>query len=182
MTASVSFALSDREVKKPKRFFLGVSYNFLVPADENFKKIYGSRNFYPNLKAGFFISQELYLWGGYGFVSGEGEIDIYGTKMEAKSKQSFFSFGAGYCGSLSGKLDYRIEAGGVSFRYEEEAMEKTDSESSSGFKLNLGICWNFSRLFFADLFAGYMYGSKNLGERTVKIGGFTAGLGFGIGF
>jgi hypothetical protein len=178
----LSFTLSAKEAKEPKKFFAAASYNNLLPADENFKEIYGSQHFYPTLKAGFFLSQKIYLWGGYGFFSSKGEIDVYGIKMAAKSKQAFISFGAGYRGSLAKKIDYRVETGAVSYKYEEETMGETNSQSSYGFKIDLGICYNFSRIFFGEIFAGYMYGRKELDARTIKIGGKTTGIGLGIRF
>lgn len=182
LATNLSFALADQGVKKPKRFFTVLSYNVLVPADANFKDVYDSAGFYPDVKAGLLVSKTFYLWVGYGLFSMAGEIDIYGIKMEAKSKQAFVSYGAGYCGALSKKLAYRIEAGAVFFKYEEETMGKKISESSYGFKIDCGIRYHFNRFLFSELFAGYMYGSKKLEERTVKIGGAITGIGVGIRF
>jgi len=178
---SFTFALPDRVAKKPKKFFLGASINLLLPADGSFKVIYGSQHIFPGIKAGIFFLKDFYLWGGCGFLSGSGKIDIYGTKIEAKTKQRFISFGPGYRGGLTGKIDYRLEAGGVFFKYEEAAMEEKVSASSFGFTANLGMSYNFSRLFFSEIFAAYMAGSKEL-IRKVKIGGVTAGIGVGIRF
>ena len=179
--ASLTFALPDWDAKKSKKFFFAANFNMLLPADANFKDIYGSQHTFPGIKTGFFFSKGFYFWGGCGFFSGSGEIDVFGTKMEAKTKQRFISFGPGYRGSLTGKIDYRLEAGGVFFKYEEAAMEENVSASSFGFAANLGMSYNFSRLFFSEIFAAYMAGSKEL-IRKVKIGGVTAGIGVGIRF
>lgn len=182
LLTNLSFALTGQEVKKPKRFFTVFSYNVLMPADANFKEVYDSAGFYPNIKAGLRLSQKFYLWTGYGFFSMDGEIDVYGIKMEAKSKQAFVSYGAGYRGNMTKKIAYRIEAGAVSFKYEEETMGKKISESSYGFKVDCGICYDFNRFLFSEIFAGYMYGSKEIEERPVKIGGAMAGIGLGVRF
>jgi opacity protein-like surface antigen len=181
LSTSLAFALPHREAKKAKKIFFEASINMLLPADGNFKDIYGSQHYFPGIKAGFLFSKGFYLWGGCGSFSGSGEIDIYGTKMEAKIKQRFISFGSGYHGSLTGKIGYHLEVGGVSFKYKEDAMEEKDSASSFGFTLSLGVSYNFSRLFFADIFATYMAGSNEL-VRKVKIGGVITGIGFGIRF
>ena len=101
--------------------------------------------------------------------------------MEAKTKQRFISFGPGYRGRLTGKIDYRLEAGGVSFKYDEDAMEEDVSASSYGFIVNVGLSYNFSKLLYTEIFAAYMSGSKEL-VRNVKLGGITAGIGIGIRF
>lgn len=179
--ASLIFALPDRDAKKSKKFFCAANFNILLPADANFKDIYGSQHTFPGIKTGFFFLKGFYFWGGWGFFSGSGEIDVYGTKMEAKTKQRFLSFGPGYRGSLTGKIDYRLEAGGVSFKFEEDTMEEKISASSFGFIVNVGLSYNFNRVVYTEIFAAYMAGSKEL-VRKVKLGGVTAGIGIGIRF
>jgi len=175
---SLSFAQPNRDTK---RFFFAAGINTLATADSNFKDIYGSPHAYPGIRAGFFFYKNFYIWGGCGFLSGHGEIDIYGTKVEAKTNQRLISFGPGYSGSLTGKLNYRIETGGVYFRYEEEAMAEDVSASSYGFTVNFGISYMFNKLFYTEISAGYMTGVAEL-ARKIKLGGVTAGIGFGIRF
>lgn len=181
VSALLTFALPNREAKKPGKFFLGASVNMLQPADGNFKEIYGSQRTFPGIKAGFFFSKGFYLWGSCGFFSGSGEIDIYGTKMEAKTKQRFISFGPGYSAALAGRINYHLEAGAVSFTYEEEAMETKVSASSFGVAINLGVSYHFGRFFYADIFTTYMADSTEQ-ARKIKLGGVTAGIGVGMRF
>lgn len=173
--------LSAEPGKAPKIFIKG-SFNLLLPADSDFKDLYGSNMFFPEAKVGFYISKKLYVWGGFGMFSKTASLDVFGTIFDTETKQNFISGGLGYRLQLSKMMDFRIEVGGVRFKYEEEAMEKSVSESAFGFRADLGLTFNFGKNFFAELFAGYMSGSDTVNDFSVKLGGVTSGVGLGVRF
>ena len=76
------------------RFSISIMVNYLIPADKNFKDIYGSGQIYPGVKLNLKIYKEFYLWGGFGFLAAKGETASQ-LMEEAKWKQLFLSLGGG---------------------------------------------------------------------------------------
>lgn len=165
-------------------FSISFTGNYLSPSDDDYKDIYGSSVFFPELKLGYKIFNNFYLWAGYGMFSATGETPE--LKEETKSNQNFLSFGAGYNGDFTKKLGYIVELGAVSISYKEEAMELEISKKAFGFRADVGLVYNISSTFFAVVSAGYMSASDTItveGEDVkVKLGGVKGGIGVGIKF
>ncbi len=158
--------------------------NLLGPADKDYKDIYGSGIFLPELKLSFGFTNNLFVWGGLGILNANGTTPV--LEEEAKSSQTILSLGAGYKGDFTPTIGYKIEAGAAYFSYSEESMGLKVNDNAIGFVLNLGITYKITPTFFAELLTGYLLGSDTLtveGETTdVKLGGFKAGAGIGITF
>lgn len=166
------------KVKKRKKLFVKVELNYLIPADNNFKDVYGPGKLFPRLKAGFLLGKNIYLWGAYGQFPATGEIP--GTQLEAKSKQQFISLGPGFKGTLSGKWAFRLDAGVIITHLREEALEMEFSQSVSGFEVNGGFIFNPGNTFFIEISFGYSYASEFAYDREFKVGGFRSGIGLGV--
>lgn len=173
----VSFTLSLAGADGGK-IFLTVEGNFLSPADGNYKDIYGSSVIYPGFKIGYKIIKDFYLMAGYEGFSKNGNTPV--LDETAKSTQSIISFGIGYWGKLSENAGYRIELGGASFSYKEEAFGETADGSAVGFFLNGGVTQHLGKKFFFSLLLGYSTGSDDVNGVDIKPGGFRASLGIGI--
>lgn len=166
------------------RFMLSVSANYLAPADSQYKDIYGSSIIFPEIRAGFKLFMGMYVWGGFGFFSADGTTPI--LEREAKSKHTYFSGGVGYMSKILPKLSYKLEAGVFSVNYKEESMGLEYSDSAVGFRVDGGIVFNLTRIFFVEVSLGYLRASDTVidnGDKySVKLGGFRTGAGIGVRF
>jgi hypothetical protein len=165
-------------------FSISFTGNYLSPSDKDYKKTYSSGMFYPELKLGYEIAGNFSLWAGFGILSAKGTTPV--LKAEAKSSQKLMSCGVGYNGDFSQKLGYKVEIGAVYFRYKEEAMEIEVTGSAFGFRADVGVVFNITGTFFAELIAGYISAGDTVileGEDVeIKLGGFKGGVGIGIRF
>lgn len=157
-----------------------LSGGILLPGDSAYRDIYGKTAFLPELKAGLALSGSLYLWAGYGLVSKKGETAV--LKSEAKSTQHFISAGAGTRGAISDKLEWMAEAGLLIAAYREEAMGATATGSAWGGVAGAGLAWRLGEALFLTAEAGYLFSSDKVEGKTIKPGGFKAGLGLGVRF
>lgn len=167
---------------KSPRFGVWLLGEALMPADSNYKDLYGSTIIAPKFKLSFQVAKFLHIFAGYSFTSKSGKIEILDLSIDAKSKQGFLTFGLGYDGKLSDKLGWYLEAGGASVSVKEEAMEETVSESLFGFMAEGGVIFKLGKMFRAQLHLGYISASKEINGQTVKPGGLSLGAGFGICF
>lgn len=165
-------------------FSVSFTGNYLSPADTNFKDTYGSGVFFPEVKLNYKVFNNISVWAGFGLLSANGETP--GLGEEAKSTQNIISFGLGYSGDFTPKLGYKAEAGAAYFSYKEEAMGVEISDSAIGFRADVGIIYNITGTFFAEITAGYLSAGDTLtvfGEDVdIDLGGFKAGIGVGIRF
>lgn len=102
------------------RFFLAVGANMLRPADADYRQVYGSRAIYPDLSATVRILGGLCLTGSAGRFSKSGTTPELG--LEARSTQSYFSFGLGYLLRATPLLCFEAGAGIAGLGYREEAL------------------------------------------------------------
>lgn len=163
-----------------ENFSAAISGSILFPGDSGYKDVYGKSAFFPELKAGYALSEKLFVWAGYGFLYKKGETPV--LKLEAKSSQHFLSLGAGYRGMLSASLGYEAGVGLVLVAYKEEAMSTSASGTAFGFRADAGLTYALTGPVFALAEVGYLYASDKVNGETVKPGGFKAGLGLGVKF
>ena len=109
---------------------------------------------YPGIKAGFKVLEKIYIFLGYDFLSKKGKTPV--LFEDSESTQNIFSAGAGYEGRLSNKFNYRLEAGGVSFSYREEAFGESASGSKIGIALNGGFVYKLGKKLFLSLLTGFL--------------------------
>ena len=163
-----------------QKFSASITGGILFPGDSGYKDVYGKSAFFPELKAGYALSDRFYLWAGYGFLGKKGETPV--LKLEAKSSQHFLSLGAGYRGKLTAQLGYEADLGLMIVAYKEEAMETSASGTAFGFRADAGLTYALTGPVFAVAELGYLYSSDKVEGETVKPGGFKAGLGLGVKF
>jgi hypothetical protein len=81
---------------------------------------------------------------------------------------------------LSGRLNYRAEAGIFWGLYREEVLEQILEGSGIGLltegKLVYRLPWNLKAL----VFLGFRYGTDSYDGNTIKLGGIRGGVGLGI--
>jgi hypothetical protein len=169
-----------QEAEKPAKFFGQLSGSFLFPADGNYKDVYGSSVFYPGIKFGYSLTKSIYLWLGYDYVSKSGTTPE--LEEEAQSTQHYIGLGAGYQGDFSEKFGYRVQAGVLYISYKEKALGDTVTDSAIGFELEGNLVYYFSERFYGLFVLGYAYGSDDVEDVSIKLGGLKTGIGLGIRF
>jgi hypothetical protein len=163
-----------------QKFSADIIGSILFPGDSGYRDVYGKSGFFPELKAGYALSENFYVWAGYGFLNKKGETPV--LKLEAKSSQHFLSLGAGYVGTLTAKMGYKADVGLILVAYREEAMETSASGAALGFRADVGLTYALTGSIFAAAEVGYLYASDKVEGETVRPGGFKAGLGVGVKF
>ncbi len=161
-----------------KKLFFEVQGAIMLPSDSDFKDIYSSSVIYPRVKAAYKFGDHIYAFFGCGLFNITGETPV--LNEESKSKQKICQMAAGYEGDLSDKLQFRVEAGGANFDYEEEAFGEIVEGTKFGIYLGSSLVYNFSDTFFASFNLGYMGASDKINDVSIKLGGIHTG--FGIGF
>ena len=162
------------------RFFVNVNVGYLMSIDEDFKTVYGTGSVFPQVKAGFRIARNFYIWGGYGTASANGTVPE--VNADAKTSQNFLSVGFKYSRDLPGKLGYKLEAAAVNISYREETLELEIKDSAKGFGVELGLLFNMKQRLYTEVSAGYIYGTDLVLNKKIKLGGFKTGLGVGVKF
>jgi len=169
---------ADVKRKRIGRFFVKANFDYLSSGDRKYKELYGSGSFFLQVKAGFRLARNFYIWTGYGTISVEGTIQE--VDSDAMASQAFLFFGLKYTRNFSKKLGVTIEAAVVRIRYKENAFETEVTGSTNGFGFETGAVYNLGKRFFSELSAGFIYASEVLFDKEVKMGGFKAGLGLGV--
>jgi hypothetical protein len=159
------------------KFYIKLNLGYMQSSDESYRDLYGSGTVFPQVRAGYRMARNVYIWAGYGAVSGQGIIEE--VDSEASSNQSFLFFGLNYNKNLSRMLGFKVEASVVSVNYKESALDTELKDSTKGFNVETGIVFNFSKNLFSELSAGYIIASDIVVDKKIKLGGFTAGLGLG---
>lgn len=174
----VMFAIVLNASGDGKKMFIEVQGAVMLPSDGDFKDIYGSSVIYPRVKAAYKFGDHIYAFFGCGPFNITGETPV--LKEESKSKQKICQIAAGYEGDISDKMQFRLEAGGANFTYEEEAFGESVDGSKFGIYLGGSMVYNFSKSFFATFNLGYMGASDKIGEVSIKLGGVHTGIGIGF--
>jgi len=160
-----------------ERFMVSLTGYYLGPADSNYKDIYGKGMFSPEFKIGAKVSGSLYLWTGYGYLSAKGKtVGVF--IEETKSSQHFLSFGPGYTGNLTGKLDYLLELGLFHARYQEQALGEEVTGSALGLRVGFDVCYKIANHIYSGLTLGYSSARDEVEKVRIHIGGFETGLRF----
>lgn len=162
------------------KFMISINGDIMLPADGNYKDIYGDTMFFPELNLSLKISNGFYIWGGFGMVSETGETILLG--LEAKSKQNFFSLGGGYNGVLSGNLEFFVDVGAVFVTYSEETMGDKISDDAFGFRVDGILLYRLGGGLLGGVNVGYVYASDTIEDVSIKLGGFKGGLTLAIRF
>jgi len=181
----------DYEAALNRKGFISVTGNYMIPPGKDFKDIYGSKLFPPELKAGYKFYRAFYIWGGFGASSKGGESGPSGRSI--KWKQTFLSLGLGYNGNISIKFDYKAEVGVFYLRYKEEMslMENendvepfSESGTTVGVRVGGAAIFKISDHLFTEISVGYLYASDTIDEisKEIKLGGPKVGIALGLRF
>lgn len=153
----------------------------LFPADAEYRKIYGERRPYLELKVGADIARNLYLWGAWGSFGGRGTIEI--VDQEAESSQNILSFGAGFRLRITSRMGTRAEVGFSRIGYKEKAMGLEVSGFGTGLRAGVAGFYIFSRTVFAEVGLDWARASSETDDGIkFELGGWILGAGLGLRF
>jgi hypothetical protein len=184
MTRDIVKEAEHFKAEQDLKFFLTLTGNYMVPAQDNFSEIYGGGALSPGVKAGYKFYRSFYLWAGYEFLSKNGATPLF--EEESKWKEAFLSGGIGYHGNMSAAFAYKLEIGLFSAAYTEEAFGEEVTGSGLGAGINGALVFKAGDRLFMEFFIGYITASDNIEndieDITLKLGGLRGGVGLGIRF
>ncbi len=172
-----------KDVKRAKRghaFFAKLNLDYVSALDKDYKEVYPSASMFPQVKAGFRLVRNVYIWGGIGVLSANGTIEE--IDEPAKTSQTFFSMGMSYNWKLSPKFTCSFEGAAVSLTYKETTLGITEKGSAMGFRFDTALVYNLGKHLFSEITAGYLYATDVITEKKIMLGGFKGGFGFGVKF
>lgn len=165
-----------------KGLFADLSIKIFSNSDAEFKEVYQSSIMVPEINIGYFLSENLYIFGGFEFYKVDGKTPEWQFTLEMDQK--IFSFGAGYFKKISEKLGLSGAIGLVSISYTEKLLdlELENKSSSIGFRLRTKFQYKISALIGLYFKLGYTMAKDTLDDLENNFGGFSTGLGLKLSF
>lgn len=154
---------------------LEANANYFFHRDVNFRDVYGSGNLSFGAKAAIRILDGLHLTGGVDFLNTKGTIPD--TEFDAEAAQRNVSAGLAYFFELSYAWEFRIGADVLYVDYEESAFGEKIEDDALAYRIEGALMWRFSQDIYFEVLSAYTYGTDDMSGRTIKIGGFQAGVG-----
>ena len=161
--------------------FIGINGNLFFPSDSDYNDIYGSSVINPEIEIMQKVSNKLFVFGSYGYMSKTGNT-LGDLEVDTKSTRNILSVGAGYGIMINENADIIIKLGMSRIGYKEEAMGESVSGNKFGILFGTDLLYKIGNRFFTKLTIGYMSGRDNIDGVDIKLGGFKAGVGLGIRF
>lgn len=184
--ALIAFLLLGLAVPAPAAFEnthtfqLSVSAGPFFSSASNYRNVYGDSALLPEIGLAYSPWKAVFLWTDLGFLSQDGCIHEFD---EAASVSQFhLALGLGYR-ILDGR-HFRLSGllGLALLRFNEQALGTENSQSALGCKLGLQADYAVSGAWFVRLAASFRQAKTDNGDLSVKLGGFSLGVGLGIAF
>ena len=163
-----------------QKFMVSISGNYLKPSDLYFRAVYENYGIYPEIKVGFKIINNFYIWTGYGFFAESGKAEI--VKEDTKFTQHSLLCGAGHNGAVSRSAEYKVELGLFFVSYKENTFGEERTGSAMGFVVDGEILFKIGNGFYAFVTTGYSNASDTVEDQKTKLGGYKAGIGIEVRF
>ncbi len=154
---------------------LAANANYFIHRDADFRDVYGSGNLSFGTKAAVRLLEGLHLTGGLDFMSAKGTIPD--TEFDAEASQRNISAGLAYFFELSYSWEFRIGADVLYVDYEESAFGEKIEDEALAYRIEGVLMWRLSQDIYFEVLSAYTYGTDDISGRTIKIGGFQAGIG-----
>jgi len=135
------------------RFFASAGPAVMFPGDSRFAEFYGQVQFCPELKAGYNLYKNFYLWLGYSFFSAKGKVPV--LEDETKASQNFLTLGAGWETRRGRRLQADLFAALLLAGFKENAMGETASKSALGFEAGAGLHYFLQKRVFLGVSVSY---------------------------
>lgn len=154
---------------------LEASAGYFFHRDAGFRDVYESGNLSFGTKAALRLIEGLHLTGGLDFLSVKGIIPD--TEFDAQASQRNISAGLAYFFELSYAWEFRIGADVLYVDYEESAFGEKIKDNALAYRIESALMWRVTQDIYSEIIVAYTYGTDDIGGRSVKIGGFQAGIG-----
>ena len=119
------------------RFFLGAGANYIRPADENYRAVYGNQVIYPEYTVAVRLVAGLCLTGSMGRMAKNGTTPDLG--LETRSVQRYFTAGLGYLQRISRLLCVQAGAGVAALSFREDAFDAFITGRKTGLAAEGGL-------------------------------------------
>jgi hypothetical protein len=166
------------------RFRVAVIGSYQIPADADFKTIYGS-SIAPGLAVEARIIDSLFAWGSVHFTSATGTT-IGEIQESTKIKRTLIGFGLGYRLAAAPKFMVGLLAGAGSISNSEDAFGKTIKLNALGLTIGVEGDFQLGDMLLARIGATFTSASKDIvidnEVSSKKIGGFAPFVGIGLRF
>ena len=166
------------------KFFVSAGASGLAPADSRFADIYGNMRIGPELRAGYNLFQNVFLWLGGAYFSAKGVVPLLGD--ETRANQHAFSLGAGWQTRRWSRLQGNLTAALLLAGFREKTMGATASKSAIGFDVGAGLRYFLKQGMFLELGLGYALASATVateaGDKDIKLGGLRLSGRLGLRF
>jgi hypothetical protein len=173
-------SLAPVRASAESRFTILASGGVLRHADSDYRDLYGSTVFYPELAFRAVIYKDIFAWAGFGFFSGSGKTELLG--YEAETSRSNLSLGVGSRFKLANALFAVADVGLCRFGYKETAMEMEVKGSAIGFRLDAGLGYDLTKSLVVEARFGFLSGSDEYEGESFKLGGVLGSVGLGLRF
>lgn len=162
-------------------FSISLSGKYLVPADRNFKDVYGNTLVLPEIKVDINILKNLYLWAGFGISTSKGTT-VPDLKENIEFTQNIISGGAGYCIRMFPKIHFFVEGGTAYFNCREKIPDLEIKSTALGYSVAGGVNIYLGKIIMTRIAGGFISASDNVESEDVKLGGAFGSLGLGFRF
>jgi hypothetical protein len=167
------------------RFFLSIGANYIRPADENYRLVYGNQVLYPEITGSVRLVAGLCLTGSVGKFTKTGTTPE--LELETRATQSYFSAGLSYLLRASRILCFEAGGGVAGLSFREEALGAWIKGRHRGYKAEAAILFipEDERVFFGVRF-GYIFArvsdldSDVSGAQPISLGGARIAVTVGI--
>jgi hypothetical protein len=177
---SVFSTLCPGEEKTYHRFMVTAGGNFFIPSQVEYRQIYGTKVFMPEIKIMGLVYRNFTAWGSFGLIGKDGLIEE--IDETAHIRQTLISIGVGYMHRVNASLRLRGELGLNYISYKEEALDDTQVGSGFGLKIGANVDFLISKRIFVTLAGAFSTASDEAETGRIKLGGFQAGAGLGFAF
>lgn len=167
------------------RFFLGVGANYLRPADENFRTVYGNQMIFPEFSTAIRLVGGLCLTGSLGRIAKNGRTPDLG--LETRAVQNYFTAGLGYMQRISQLLCLQAGAGVAGLSFREDALDASIKGRKTGFAAEGGILIvPEDERVFMGVKVGYLSARVEdldpelSGRQSIRLGGLKIAVSIGI--
>ena len=167
------------------RFYLGAGANYIRPADENYRAVYGNQVIYPEYSAAVRLVGGLCVTGSLGKIAKNGTTPDLG--IETRAVQSYFTAGLGYLQRISRLLCLQAGAGVAALSFREDALgafitgRKMGLAAEGGLlivpedeRVYMGVKVGYLAATVVDLDPGLS------GRQSVRLGGLKIAVSVGI--
>lgn len=177
--------------------------NYFAVADASYKKEYGAKKYFPEVKLSLRIKGNIYLWGSFGYLPASYTWDDWSNKgvvdpdviVKNSSDKMFFAGGLGYWVGYFEPHDFAVkfELGAcgtynltkmAATKVDTEEVLRTDKSSEIGYGItgNLGFTYGLLKNVYSELSLGYMYVWDQRTTKILNAGGFRLSIGLGVKF